>query len=70
MCEARSDAAARLASAPSGADGRPVPVETLPQLCTALAELGVKLDRLEDAVHDLTQVLARGVGPPWDITSN
>ncbi len=69
MSDATSDAA-RLVGAPPGADRGPASVDTLPQLCTALAEIGVKLDRLEDAVHDLTQVLARGVGPPWDITGN
>jgi hypothetical protein len=69
MCEAKSDAA-RIGGPAPETDGRPVSLQALPPLCVALAEIGVKLDRLEDALHDLTQVLARVVGPPWDITGN
>jgi hypothetical protein len=58
-CEA---AASESGHGPASADLR--------QLCASLAEIGAKLDRLEDAVHDLSQVLARSVGPPWDITGN
>jgi hypothetical protein len=56
---------------PTEAGDRPPPEPALAdatrQLCSALADIGGKLDRLEDAVHDLTSVLARAVGPPWDV---
>jgi hypothetical protein len=33
---------------------------------SSIGEIGPKLDRIEDALHDIAQVLARTVGPPWD----
>ena len=44
---------------------RPEPLSTLN---ASMAEIGSKLDRIEDALHDIAQVLARAVGPPWDET--
>src|SRR5688500_7015581 len=53
----------RASSAPAPAkDGA---AGDLQRLCSSLTEIGLKLDRLEDTLHDLTQVLARAVGPPW-----
>ena len=58
----------RLVGAEADSSTRPVTGGEITALCTVLTDLGVKLDRLEDAVQDLTQVLARSIGPPWDVT--